>query len=58
MELIVIVEPMVVVPTYIFAHLYAADPILYVVVVAGNKSPVMVVVAAARVPPKIALPEP
>ena len=56
--LMVMVLPMVAVAVYMLAHLAAAEPMLYVVLLAGNKSPVMVVVATARVPLKIALPVP
>ena len=39
-------------------HLADAEPRLYKAVVAGRRSPVMVVVAEESVPPKIAFPEP
>ena len=58
------VVPMVAVAVYMLAHLAEAEPKLYILVVEGNKSPVMVVVAkevvakTAKLPPNMALPEP
>ena len=58
------VVPMVAVAAYMFPHLAEAEPKLYILVVLGSKSPVMVVVEkevvplTANVPPKMALPEP
>ena len=52
------VPPMVVVPTKMLAHLAALDPMLYVRLAFGKRSPVIVVVATANVPLKIALPVP
>ena len=40
------------------AHLAALDPMLYVRLAFGKRSPVIVVVATANVPLKIALPVP
>ena len=57
-EPMVIVLPMVVVPTKIFFHLAAAEPRLYVRLAFGRRFPVIVVVAAANVPLKIVLPVP
>ena len=63
-ELMVRVVPMVAVAVYMLAHLAEAEPKLYILVVEGNKSPVIVVVAkevvakTAKLPPKMALPEP
>ena len=61
--LMTMVLPMVAVATYIFPHLAVTEPRLYKAVVAGRRSPVIVVVArevlaAVKLPPKIALPEP
>ena len=56
--LIVIVLPMVVVPTKMLAHLAVCEPMLYVRLAFGKRSPVIVVVPTARVPLKIALPVP
>ena len=41
-----------------FFHLAVAEPRLYVRLALGNKSPLIVVVAAANVPLKIVLPVP
>lgn len=56
--LMVMVLPMVAVAVYMLAHLAAAEPRLYVTLAFGKRSPVMVVVATAKVPLKMVLPVP